>query len=176
MLLYICGTSNRLVSGLLGAPYVPKTYYTSTLLQLLCSGQRIPHRRTQGLLLVTFKSALTTPVWEDQVTILNTKKKAHHFPQPRRRTQHTIRSATYTPTEISDISTLGYIKPRELLTIKHSIASNNGQSTMQPLETRHTQQKTSTLTWCPAHQQKRSNRHCHSFITPRWLNFSFNLV
>ena len=26
MLLYIRGTSNRLVSGFLGAPYVPKTY------------------------------------------------------------------------------------------------------------------------------------------------------
>jgi len=46
---------------------------------------------------------------------------------------------------------------------------------MQPLETWHTQYKTITLTWCPAYQQKRSNRHYHSFITPRWLNFSFNL-
>ena len=31
MLLYIRGTSNRLVSGLQGAPYVPKTYYMYVL-------------------------------------------------------------------------------------------------------------------------------------------------
>ena len=54
--------------------------------------KEIPRRRTHGLPLVTFNSAQTTPVWEDQVTILNTKKEGTPLPTTRKRGHSTARN------------------------------------------------------------------------------------
>ena len=76
--------------------------YIITIQHLLRSGQRIPCRRTRRLPFVKFNSAQTTPVSEDLVTLHNTKG-GTPLPTTRKAdtAQHAIRSATYTPTEIS---------------------------------------------------------------------------